>query len=559
MLFDSQKEPLFRKDPMFNFFKDKPPWYLNAIFYEIYLRSFKDGNGDGIGDLAGLTQKLDYLQELGVDCLWLCPIYPSPLKDNGYDISDFYTIDPVYGSLDEFKDLVQEVQKRGMRLIMDLVVNHTSDEHPWFQTARSNPDSPYRDYYLWSDTDELYSDARIIFLDTEKSNWTWDQEAGQYYWHRFYSSQPDLNYTNPAVRSEMLNIVRFWLDMGIDGFRVDAVPYLFEEDGTNCENLPQTHEFLKYLREFVDRNYDDKVLICEANQLPEDVVDYLGDGDEFHIAFHFPLMPKIFMGLRAHNRSLIEETLKKTPDIPQGTQWGTFLRNHDELTLEMVTPEEREWMWREYAPEARMRLNLGIRRRLAPLLDNDPRKIMLANRVLFSLPGTPFLYYGDEIGMGDNIELPDRNGLRTPMQWDTTPNAGFSESPETWLPVIVHEPYSPAQVNVEQQLQQPASLWHQMQELITLRKNEKVFQSNRIKFIEQPDERVMLFLRSMDKDEILFVHNLSEEEIDFSVNFPRKPFKKLIDLFTNDDFELSGRTLSIKLKPYQSLYLKVTK
>ncbi len=541
---------------MFKFFTDKPKWYLNAVFYEIFLRSFKDGNGDGIGDLTGLTEKLDYLKELGVDCLWLCPIYPSPLKDNGYDISDFYSIDPVYGTLQEFKDLVKEVQKRGMRLIMDLVVNHTSDEHPWFQEARSNPDSPYRDYYVWSDTDEPYRDARIIFLDTESSNWAYDEEAGKYYWHRFYSSQPDLNYANPAVRSEMLNIIRHWLDLGIDGFRVDAVPYLFEEDGTNCENLPQTHEYLKQIREFVDRNYNDKVLICEANQPPADVVDYLGNGDEFHMAFHFPLMPKIFMGLRTGTRLPIEEAIKNTPAIPEETQWGTFLRNHDELTLEMVTPEEREWMWQEYAPEPRMRLNLGIRRRLAPLFDNNREMIMLANRLLFSLPGTPFLYYGDEIGMGDDVDLPDRNGVRTPMQWEAAEGAGFSTDPQPHTPVITRAPFSPESVNVEQQMQQAGSLWKQMQELIAIRKNEKVFQSNETEFVEHADERVMVFRRSKDKDEMLFVHNLSSDSIQFQVELPVFNDQKFVDLFSKDELRTNGDTLECTLSPFQSLYLK---
>jgi maltose alpha-D-glucosyltransferase/alpha-amylase len=535
---------------------DKPKWYLNAVYYEIFLRSYKDNNADGIGDLAGLTEKLDYLKDLGVDCLWLCPIYPSPLKDNGYDISDFYGIDPVYGTLDDFKRLVQQVHKRGMRLIMDLVVNHTSDQNPWFQEARANPRSPYHDYYVWSASDTLYRDARIIFVDTESSNWSWDEAAGKYYWHRFYSSQPDLNYANPAVRSEMLNIIRYWLDLGIDGFRVDAVPYLFEADGTNCENLPQTHAYLKQMREFVDRNFKDKVLICEANQPPVDVVDYLGSGDEIHIAFHFPLMPKIFMGLRAGSRLPIEEALKNTPPIPAGTQWGTFLRNHDELTLEMVTPEEREWMWQQYAPEARMRQNLGIRRRLAPLLDNDTRKIMLANRLLFSLPGTPFLYYGDEIGMGDNVELPDRNGVRTPMQWDASLNGGFSESPQPWVPVVEREPFSSASVNVEQQMKLDGSLWHQMRDLIAIRKNEKVFQSNEIEFLHHTEERVMVFTRSKDKDAMLFLHNLSGGVIDFQSTLPGFKNQKFVDLFSKDELRTNGDTLECTLSPFQSLYLK---
>jgi maltose alpha-D-glucosyltransferase/alpha-amylase len=535
---------------------NKPKWYLNAVFYEIFLRSYKDNNSDGIGDLAGLIEKLDYLKDLGVDCVWLCPIYPSPLKDNGYDISDFYSIDPVYGTLEEFQDLVKQLHKRGMHLIMDLVVNHTSDEHAWFQEARANPQSPFHDYYVWSDSDTLYRDARIIFVDTETSNWAWDEAAGKFYWHRFYSSQPDLNYANPAVRSEMLNIIRHWLDMGIDGFRVDAVPYLFEEDGTNCENLPQTHAYLKQMREFVDRNYKDKVLICEANQPPVDVVDYLGSGDEFHLAFHFPLMPRIFMGLRAASRLPIEEALQNTPPIPAGTQWGTFLRNHDELTLEMVTPEEREWMWQQYAPEPRMRQNLGIRRRLAPLLDNDARKIMLANRLLFSLPGTPFLYYGDEIGMGDNVDLPDRNGVRTPMQWDASLNGGFSDYPQPWVPVIEREPFSPASVNVAHQMTMVGSLWQQNRDLINLRKREKVFQSNEFTLLENPDERVMLFMRGSEKDVLLCAHNLSAEVLSLKLDLPEFENRKLTDLLTKREFQFNGQTLELELAAYESLLLK---
>jgi len=534
----------------------KPNWYINAVYYEIYSRSFMDGNGDGIGDLIGLTGKLDYLKELGVDCLWLCPIYPSPLKDNGYDISDFYSIDPVYGTLEDFKELLKAVHQRGMHLVMDLVVNHTSDQHKWFQAARSDPDSPHHDYYVWSDTDALYQDARIIFLDTESSNWTWDEKAKKYFWHRFYSSQPDLNYENPAVRSEMLNIIRFWLDLGIDGFRVDAVPYLFEEDGTICENLPLTHEFLREMRKFVDSRYSDKVLICEANQPPEDVVAYLGDGDEFNLAFHFPLMPRIFMGLRAHSKTPIEDALKKTPQIPENTQWGTFLRNHDELTLEMVSAEEREWMWQEYAPEPRMRLNLGIRRRLAPLLDNNVEKISLANRLLFSLPGAQFLYYGDEIGMGDNVDLPDRNGVRTPMQWDASVNAGFSIHPQPWIPAIASDFYNPQMVNVELQRQGKDTLWQRMQQLIAIRKQEVVFQSNDIQFMEVPDERVMIFSREHDGEKMLFVHNLSGETIDLNAALPAFENLKLEDLISKGMYQVHGQVLELKLEPYQSLYLK---
>src|SRR5512138_1550425 len=396
-------------------------WYRKTILYELYVRAFCDANGDGHGDLRGATQKLDYLQYLGVDCVWLLPLYPSPLKDDGYDISDYYNIHPQYGTLDDFKAFLEAAHARGIRVILDLVMNHTSDQHPWFQAARADRNSPYRDYYVWSDTDEKYKDARIIFVDTEKSNWTWDEQAGQYFWHRFYSSQPDLNFDNLRVREEMKNVMRFWLDMGVDGFRADAVPYLFERERTNCENLAETHLYLKELRKFIDQNYPGRVLLCEANQWPEDVFPYVGRGDEFQMGFHFPIMPRIFMSIRQSDRTSLEWIMARTPVIDKSSQWCIFLRNHDELTLEMVTPEERDWMWAEYAPEPRMRLNLGIRRRLAPLLDNDRRKLELASSLLFTLPGTPIIYYGDEIGMGDNIWLPDRNGVRTPMQWKNAP------------------------------------------------------------------------------------------------------------------------------------------
>ncbi|HMZ08967.1 MAG TPA: alpha-amylase family protein, partial [Anaerolineales bacterium] len=354
-------------------------WYKNAVFYEISVRAFKDSNGDGRGDLQGLTEKLDYLQTLGVDCIWIMPIYPSPLRDDGYDIADYYSVDSTYGSLDDLKVLIKAAHQRGILIIMDLVLNHTSDQHPWFQASRSDKNSPYRDYYVWSDTNEIYKDARIIFVDTEPSNWTWDEQAGQYFWHRFYSTQPDLNFDNPKVQNEMLNVARFWLDLGIDGFRADAVPYLIEREGTNCENLPETHGYLKKLRTFMDEHYPGRILLCEANQWPEDVRPYFGDGDEFHMGFHFPIMPRIYMALKKGRFEDMEAIMRRTPSIPENCQWCTFLRNHDELTLEMVTEEERQWMWKEYAPEPRMKLNLGIRRRLAPLLDNDRRKIELAN------------------------------------------------------------------------------------------------------------------------------------------------------------------------------------
>ncbi len=435
------------------------PWYKNAIFYEVNVRAFKDSNGDGHGDLQGLIQKLDYLKDLGVDCLWLMPIYHSPLKDDGYDISDFYNIQETFGDVSDFKLLIDEAHQRNIRIVTDLVMNHTSDQHPWFQASRSSKDSPYRDYYVWSDDNKKYGLTRIIFLDTEESNWTLDEKTGQYYWHRFYASQPDLNYDNPEVRQAMKDIMKFWLDMGIDGFRADAVPYLFEREGTINENLPETHAYLKEIRAYLDENYEDRILLAEANQWPKDVLEYFGDGDEFHMGFHFPIMPRIYMSLRKQDRESLVWIMQQTPPIPDNCQWCTFLRNHDELTLEMVTEEERQWMWQEYAPDPRMRLNLGIRRRQAPLLENNPAKMRLANALLFALPGTPIIYYGDEIGMGDNIWLDDRNGVRTPMQWDASKNAGFSTAKEDQLyaPLIKDETFGYQKVNVSAQINDPDS------------------------------------------------------------------------------------------------------
>ncbi len=413
-----------------------PLWYKNAVFYQVYVRAFCDSNGDGHGDFAGLTSKLDYFKDLGVDCLWIMPMYASPLKDDGYDIADYFKIHPSYGTVADFKTFMDEAHQRGLRVITDLVLNHTSDQHPWFQEARKSRDNPFRDYYVWSDTDQKYTEVRIIFVDVEPSNWTFGETTAQYYWHRFFASQPDLNYDNPIVREKMREVVRYWFDLGVDGYRADAVPYLIEREGTSGENLPETHAYLQELRAMLDTEYPSKILLCEANMWPEDVLPYFGDpstslrtgGDEFHMGFHFPIMPRIYMALKKGDTADMLDILNRTPDIPENCQWVTFLRNHDELTLEMVTPEDRAWMWDQYAPDPRMRLNLGIRRRLAPLLDNDPRKIRLANALLFSLPGSPIVYYGDEIGMGDNVWLDDRNGVRTPMQWNDSPRAGFSSA-----------------------------------------------------------------------------------------------------------------------------------
>ena len=489
----------------------KTPWYQNAVFYEVYIRAFADGNGDGHGDFIGLTQKLDYFRDLGVDCIWVSPYYPSPLYDDGYDISDYYNIHPDYGTLEDFKTFLREAHARGLKVIADLVLNHTSDQHPWFKEARSNPDLPYRDYYVWSDTDQKYAGTRIIFLDTEPSNWTWDPVAGKFFWHRFYSTQPDLNYDNPAVQEEMLNVMRFWLELGLDGFRADAVPYLFEREGTNCENLPETHNFLKVVRQFMETNFPGTILLGEANQWPKDLRPYFGNGDEFQMAFHFPVMPRIFMALRREDANPIIQILKETPEIPAGCQWCTFLRNHDELTLEMVTEEEREWMWREYAPEARMRLNLGIRRRLAPLLGNEKGKIELANALLFSLPGSPILYYGDEIGMGDNIWLDDRNGLRTPMQWNGGVSAGFSKAPpeEVYSPMIEDTTFGFRIVNVEKQRRAPELLWNRLRRMLGLRKAHPVFGMGTTEFLATGNPAVMAVLRDSTEETMLAVLNLS--------------------------------------------------
>ncbi|HKQ37793.1 MAG TPA: maltose alpha-D-glucosyltransferase, partial [Verrucomicrobiae bacterium] len=421
-------------------------WYKNAVIYQLHVRAFHDSNEDGIGDFRGLVEKMDYLQDLGVSTIWIQPFYPSPLKDDGYDIADYYSINPIYGTLSDFKRVLREAHARNLRVITELVVNHTSEQHPWFQRARrAKSGNAWRDFYVWSDTPEKYKDARIIFKDFETSNWAWDPVARAYYWHRFYSHQPDLNYDSPHVHKEVIKALDFWLDMGVDGLRLDAVPYLYEREGTSCENLPETHEFLKKLRSHMDEKYGDRMLLAEANQWPEDAVNYFGGGrgDECHMAFHFPLMPRIFMAVRMEDRVPIVDILQQTPSIPETSQWAVFLRNHDELTLEMVTDEERDYMYRVYAHDVRARINLGIRRRLAPLLGNDRKKIELLHMLLLSLPGTPVLYYGDEIGMGDNTYLGDRNGVRTPMQWSSDKNAGFSRAtpPALYLPLIVEPEY----------------------------------------------------------------------------------------------------------------------
>jgi maltose alpha-D-glucosyltransferase/alpha-amylase len=542
-----------------NMMNEDPLWYKNAVLYELNVRAFKDSNGDGIGDLKGASQKLEYLRELGIDCIWLLPTYPSPLRDDGYDISDYYGIHEDYGTLSDFTEFIDRAHMLGMKVITDLVLNHTSDMHPWFQAARSDRNSPYRDYYVWSDTDQKYSRARIIFLDTEPSNWTWDTEAGQYYWHRFYASQPDLNYDNPRVQAEMFNVIRFWAELGIDGFRADAVPYLFEREGTNCENLPETHQYLKQLRAFLDREFPGKILLCEANQWPEDVRPYFGDGDEFHMGFHFPVMPRIFMAIRKEKREPLVWILNRTPSIPQNCQWCTFLRNHDELTLEMVTPEERQWMWQEYAPEPRMRLNLGIRRRLAPLLDNDRRKIELANSLLFTLPGSPTIYYGDEIGMGDNIWLDDRNGVRTPMQWNATRNAGFSDAnPEKlYSPVIDQAPYNSEQINVTRLLKDPVSLLNQIRKMIAIRKQYKAFGLGSFKWVECGNAHVAAYFRQYSNQRILIINNLSAARQKALVKFNQHGVRLSDIIDPKGEITSDTGNVAFELAPHQYLWLSV--
>jgi len=494
-----------------HWFERDPLWFKHAVFYEIHIRGFHDGNDDGAGDFRGLIEKLDYLEWLGIDCIWLLPMYASPLRDGGYDIADFFTIHPDYGTVEDFGAFVEDAHRRGIRVIADLVMNHTSADHPWFQEARSSPDSPKRDWYVWSDTDDRWPEARIIFTDTEPSNWTWDPVAGQYFWHRFFSHQPDLNYDNPEVQEAMLGVLCFWLDLGIDGFRLDAVPYLYERDGENGENLPETHAYLKRARAEIDKRYPDRVLLAEANQWPADVVEYFGDGDECHMAFHFPVMPRLFMALRREEAKPILEILKQTPHIPENCQWGLFLRNHDELTLEMVTDDERDYMYAEYAKDPRMRLNLGIRRRLAPLLDNDRAAIELLTAIMFSLPGSPVLYYGDEIAMGDNVFLGDRDGVRTPMQWTGDRNGGFSRADfqQLYLPTLMDPVYGYQAVNVEAQLRSPASLLRWLHRFIALRKEHPVFGLGSYEALEAENPRVFAHVRRYDRETVLCVHNLA--------------------------------------------------
>jgi len=490
-------------------------WYQRAVFYEVPVYAFSDSDGDGSGDFSGLTERLDYVEWLGVDCIWVLPFYPSPRRDGGYDVSDFTAVDPRYGTMDDVRAFLDAAHDRGLRVITDMIVNHTSDQHPWFQEARI-PGSETAHRYVWSDTTERYADARVIFIDTHDSNWAWDDVAGRYYWHRFFDHQPDLNYDDPWVRAEMRNVVRFWLDLGFDGLRLDAVPYLYEREGTNGENLPETHEYLKSLRALVDEEYPNRMLLAEANQRPEDVVAYFGDGDELHMAYHFPLMPRLFMAVAQGNASAVIDILERTPPIPPGAQWGIFLRNHDELTLEMVSEDERAFMYEAYAPDPRMRKNLGIRRRLAPLLGDDRATIELLYGLLLSLPGSPFLYYGDEIGMGAEYLLQDRDGVRTPMQWKAGPAAGFSTADpgDLYLSLVSDPAHAPAAVNVAAQRADAGSLLHRVRSLLLRRRELPALGTGTYRNVPCDHPAALAFLTGRDEDAVLVVANFSTEPID---------------------------------------------
>ena len=542
-----------------------PLWYKDAIIYEIHVRAFMDSNADGIGDFPGLLSRLDYLQDLGVTCLWLLPFFPSPLRDDGYDIANYVDVNPSYGTLNDFKQVLDAAHQRGMQVMIELVINHTSDQHPWFQAARQAPKgSPEREMYVWSDTDKLFEGVRIIFTDTEKSNWTWDEVAQQYYWHRFFSHQPDLNFDNPRVMEEVLKAMRFWLDMGVDALRLDAIPYLIERDGTSCENVPETHVKIKEIRAVIDAEYENRLVLAEANMWPADVRPYFGDGDECHMAFHFPLMPRIYMALRQEDRLPITDIMAQTPPIPDKCQWGLFLRNHDELTLEMVTNDERDYMYFAYSADPRMRINVGIRRRLAPLVDNNRRRIELLNSLLLSFPGTPILYYGDEIGMGDNIYLGDRNGVRTPMQWNPDRNAGFSTSvpAKLYFPVIMDPIWGYQSINVEAQQSDQSSLLHWTRNMIALRKLFHVFGRGTLEFLNPDNRKILAYLREYDGDgnseSVLCVANLSRFSQPVSLDLARFAGRVPVEMLGYVMFPpITAQPYPLTLAPYSFLWLEL--
>ena len=539
-----------------------PLWYKDAVIYQVHVRTFYDANGDGIGDFQGLGSRLDYLQDLGVNAIWLMPFFPSPLRDDGYDIGDYRSVHPTYGTLDDFKGFLAGAHERGIRVIIEMVLNHTSDQHPWFQESRSSRENPKRNWYVWSETDSRYKGTRIIFLDTEMSNWAWDPISREYYWHRFFSHQPDLNYDNPAVREEMWDVMRFWLDMGVDGFRLDAVPYLVEREGTNCENLPETHEIIRELRHKLDQQFPGRMILAEANQWPADLRPYFGNEDEFHMAFNFPLMPRMFMGLKLEDRKPITEILQQTPEIPPSCQWCLFLRNHDELTLEMVTDMERDYMYDVYAQNRTMRLNLGIRRRLAPLLDNDRRRIELMNGMLMSLPGTPIIYYGDEIGMGDNINLGDRNGVRTPMQWSGGWNGGFSAAdPESlYSPLILNPVYGYPAVNVLSQKRSQHSLLSWMKRIIEVRKSTAVFSRGSIEFLYPANHRVLAYVRQLGRETVPIVNNLSSTAQAVELDLRSYKGNILVEMFGRNIFPRVGDLpYLLTMGPYQFYWFRLRK
>ncbi|MGI4852743.1 MAG: maltose alpha-D-glucosyltransferase [Janthinobacterium lividum] len=538
-----------------------PQWYKDAIIYELHVKAFADGNGDGIGDFVGLLEKVPYLQQLGVTCIWLLPFFPSPGRDDGYDIADYLDVNPAYGTIDDFKAFLALAHECGMQVLIELVINHTSDQHPWFQAARNAPKgSPKREMYVWSDTDRLYDGVRIIFTDTEKSNWTWDPVAQQYYWHRFFSHQPDLNFDNPRVMEEVLSAMRFWMDMGVDGLRLDAIPYLVERDGTSCENVPETHVKIKEIRAAIDAEYENRLILAEANMWPEDVLPYFGNGDECQMAFHFPLMPRIYMALRQEDRLPITEIMAQTPPIPEGCQWGLFLRNHDELTLEMVSDEERDYMYLAYSADPRMRINVGIRRRLAPLVDNNRRRIELLNSLLFSFPGTPILYYGDEIGMGDNIYLGDRNGVRTPMQWNSDRNAGFSRAvpAKLYSPVIMDPIWGYEAINVEAQESDTSSLLHWTRNMIALRKLFQVFGRGTQEFLKPENRKILAYIREYESERVVCVANLSRFAQPVTLDLSRFAGMVPVEMLGYVPFPKIDETpYAITLGPYAFLWLEL--